>query len=442
MMLSIEDAQAVESEETQERLTKLLDMAFWHNQAGNIDAAILACEAALMIQPNSTTAHSLLGSLYEKKGDDAKAIQHFEAVVRLNPDSAADAAKLDQIRRGVRVKAVAPPPSHNWLPPAFLKAKRDGWKAAFSTPKGPIDQTSPAPERPRKSVVIAGAVAATLVVLIAGLMVIRPSRPVDAETRAVNMSPQGMSRTTTASMGASPAMPAPMVLKPRASTPHTVIGATPDPFGETLPPGAKTTALVKSKHQDRSDRTASLPVDSGAPLSLPPLKLRAVPFNGGEGGGLAPAPVAAPMVAAVSNVPQHTVVVPSLGRSFYPPAQTVANTAPQYNGYNPSPSQSNLASHIKITIDDSPSANSVSISDHGDAPSTGRGASGSGEGDAYQQTALGLQQQGDYRGAKAAYQKAIKAYRSQIANGQNADAASQGLAASQTGLQICDQGQQ
>ena len=71
-----------------QRVKKLLDMAFWHHESGNPDAAVIACEAALTIQPNCTTAHSLLGILCEKSGDDAGAVEHFESVVRLNPDSA------------------------------------------------------------------------------------------------------------------------------------------------------------------------------------------------------------------------------------------------------------------------------------------------------------------------------------------------------------------
>ena len=67
MMLSVQDLAQGQSDETLDRLTRLLDMAFWHNEAGNVAAAITAGEAALAINPNSTTAHSLLGSLYEKK---------------------------------------------------------------------------------------------------------------------------------------------------------------------------------------------------------------------------------------------------------------------------------------------------------------------------------------------------------------------------------------
>ena len=114
-----QDFAGVEDPIRQERLTKLLDMAFWHNDVGNLDAAVLAAEAALTINPNSTTAHSLLGTLYEKKGNDAQAIAHVEAVLELNPDSAADAAKLEMLRRGVRAMAVPPPVGFRWIPPAL-----------------------------------------------------------------------------------------------------------------------------------------------------------------------------------------------------------------------------------------------------------------------------------------------------------------------------------
>ena len=176
MMLSVQDLPLGQNEETLERLTRLLDMAFWHNEAGNIEAAITASEAALAINPNSTTAHSLLGSLYEKKGEDARAIQHFESVLALNPDSVADAAKLDQIRRGVHVKAAAPPVAQQLIPPALLKVGstlRQKWV-------GMADAGAGGAALQRRPLYAAGAVAAA--VLLGGLLLTRPWASAEAVT--------------------------------------------------------------------------------------------------------------------------------------------------------------------------------------------------------------------------------------------------------------------
>jgi len=98
VMLTEAESNAVKTPVEQERLTKLLDMAFWHKQVGNTKSAILACEAAIVINKDSITAHSLLGSLYEKQGDTQKAITHMERVVALNPNNPMDQARLDQLR--------------------------------------------------------------------------------------------------------------------------------------------------------------------------------------------------------------------------------------------------------------------------------------------------------------------------------------------------------
>jgi tetratricopeptide (TPR) repeat protein len=440
MMLSIEDLQAVQTEENQARLTKLLDMAFWHNQAGNIDAAVLACEAALAIHPNSTTAHSLLGSLYEKKDNDAKAIEHFEAVVRLNPDSAADAAKLDQVRRGVHVKAVQPPPAYKWLPPALVSMNWSKWKPNTSGLNLPNVSRPAWLERLPKPSPLVAATAVTVVVLIAGLLVIHPGRTVGEPSRSENSLRRAPVNTLAlGSIGAPPVVsnpPEPLVLKSGPNAPaQTVLAPPVDPFSETLAPGTPTVPFVPpTPRVARAPR----PDHHGSSLgTLPPLNLHAEP-EPSDSGTIPPASVTLPPGTQIPSVPQHTVVVSNLGGPNYPPAQTASISATQNGASN------DLSSHIHISINNSPSDNSVSISDH-DVQHSAAHSIGGGDGedgDSYQQAALALQQQGDYRRAQAAYQKAIRAYKAQIAAGRDADAANQGLAASQTGLQICEQSAQ
>jgi tetratricopeptide (TPR) repeat protein len=77
---------------------QLLETAFRSYERGEFSEAILAAEAALALEPSSSAARSLLGIIYEKKGDLRKAIEQFERVVELNPTSQSDRDKLEALR--------------------------------------------------------------------------------------------------------------------------------------------------------------------------------------------------------------------------------------------------------------------------------------------------------------------------------------------------------
>jgi len=438
MMLSVQDLPAGQNEETVDRLTRLLDMAFWHNEAGNIAAAITASEAALTINPNSTTAHSLLGSLYERKGDDVQAIHHFEAVLALNPDSAADAAKLDQLRRGVHVKAVAPPITHQLVPPVLIRlgpTLRQKWVglAEVGTQRSG-DSWAGLQRRPLYA---AGAVAAG--VLLVGLLLARPwagTQTVTSPARSAS-SVVGVDRSAFADRTASTAPVAapapPLVLTPApasgaSSSPAPLLVAH-DPFAGRVAAVARPAAAPPAwSLPPVPPRAAARRRQAGR--DLPPLRLAALPLVGADG-GLAPAPVTLPAgvggpLASLASIPQHTVVVGSLAA-----------------GMGEQPAQSQAPSHIRITV------HQVKDTDSSDAPVTSGGGSrsdggqsdGSMKAASYQDNALSLQQGGEFKQARLAYQRAIRAYEAQIASGQDVETAQRGLAACQIGLQICQQSQ-
>jgi tetratricopeptide (TPR) repeat protein len=96
----------LESPEQQQKIQQLLDEALTHESEGRLHEAALACEGVLVLDPANTSAHSLLGLIYEKQGDLQKAVAEYEKVVALNPDSAADRAKLEELRRRLHL----PPP--------------------------------------------------------------------------------------------------------------------------------------------------------------------------------------------------------------------------------------------------------------------------------------------------------------------------------------------
>lgn len=439
MMLTVDDLAAVEDDQGQQRLTRLLDMAFWHNEAGHTDAALRAAEAALKIHPLCTTAHSLLGTLYERKGDDDKAIEHFEEVVRLNPDSEADAAKLEQVRRGVHVKAIAQPATYKWLPPAL---------AGLSSGTLPGTDWK---QRLRKPNPALASGAAALLVLTVGWAAIKESTPPASRVQGTSPTVVVPAPVTSvanssfaAGMNAAPnPLPAPIVLPPRTAPGVKVKPVVPQnavngPFGEALAPGLPTAPLVRTPRRARSTsvRVASRPRVGGS-NSLPALNLRAVPL---PSAGLAPMPISgiAPALptTSVASMPQHTVVVSRLASASAPPLPSPppdSGGASSANSGSPSP-------RISIRINSGPTSESISISDHS-SPVRHTTGTGGGDGDSLQQSAWDLQNQGDFRRARSTYQKAIHAYKSQIASGHDTDTAKRGLQSSQTGLQICEQSQ-
>ncbi len=444
MMLSIQDLPLHQSDEDVEKLTRLLDMAFWHNQAGNHAAAITACEAALALNPNSTTAHSLLGTLCEKTGSDEKAIRHFEAVLSLNPESQADAAKLEQLRRGVHVRAVAPPLTHQWLPPVLLKlGPQLGQKwASLALASSAFTQADPQ----RKRLLAAGA--ATALVAVGGLVLAHPWAQAEAvRTYPVTSAaaPPAVSVSRSAFAPERQTAPAPpMVLLPshaNSNAPGLPAAITAnDPFAGRIPPAYP---------------SASVPLGAGSPLwtlpavprpaarrrtgqDLPPLRLAALPAVG----SVAPAPVALPPGIAPGDVsasleaslPRHTVMV----GNFSPAAPAAISSSP----YPSSPYQSSLSSHIRISVHQASENDAPSAGSNGSGSVSGSTVSGgSGQGEALQQQALSLQEAGSYSQARQAYQGAIRSYQAEIAAGRNTETAQRGLAACQTGLQICEQSQ-
>ncbi len=442
--LTAADLEPVEGEVNQDRLTKLLDMAFWHNDVGNLDSAILACEAALTINPSSTTAHSLLATVFEKKGDDDRAIQHLEAVLTLNPESTADLTKLDQLRRGVRVKAIQPPRAYRWVPPALANVTMAGVSERLGLPA-----RMRAPANPR---VVAFACAAAVAVLLlwGGLMVVRPStrtvasanvrqNPVFASRPMVNGSllpPPGSPVTAPPAFNA-PTRVAAAPRDPKKKGP--AIEGTPDVFGGVT--GSEPVFPVGPAAQP------AFPVPTGpAGAQLPPLK--AIPLDANP---IAPAPVTiggqpntntTPLVTT-DNIPRHTVVVSNLGPD---PSQSGQPQASPYAAASNAPGPSSAGTpepsgdgdvHVTVHGGGAPSVATADLN-RGVRPMAAASVNVD-EAQAYQQYALSLQQQGDYRGAKSAYERAVRLYKARIQSGHGGDDTQRGLRACQTGLEICQQ---
>lgn len=96
----ITEEEFVQAADTEERVREMLMLAYQRYETGDLEAAIKTCQQALDERPDSTDAHSLMSTLYEKQGEREKAIAERERVLALNPGSIADREKLDELRDG------------------------------------------------------------------------------------------------------------------------------------------------------------------------------------------------------------------------------------------------------------------------------------------------------------------------------------------------------
>lgn len=80
-----------------ERSRRLLEDAFRLSEEGRVQQAIQVCQQAIALNPTSTSAHSLLGTLYERIGDRDGAIREYEQVLTLSPGSTVERRRLNEL---------------------------------------------------------------------------------------------------------------------------------------------------------------------------------------------------------------------------------------------------------------------------------------------------------------------------------------------------------
>jgi len=100
--LIAEEAARAENERRAERAAVLLADAYLLAEQGKYIGAIPITEDVVQTMPQSTSAYALLATLYEHTNQQEKAILAQERVVALNPESPADAERLERMRRGER----------------------------------------------------------------------------------------------------------------------------------------------------------------------------------------------------------------------------------------------------------------------------------------------------------------------------------------------------
>ncbi|MCC7495272.1 MAG: hypothetical protein IT204_23185 [Fimbriimonadaceae bacterium] len=80
------------------QVKRLLDEAFQAFERGDDEAARRGCREALALNPDSSTAHSLMGLLYEREGRLGEASSEIGLVLTQNPESEAERDTLRRLR--------------------------------------------------------------------------------------------------------------------------------------------------------------------------------------------------------------------------------------------------------------------------------------------------------------------------------------------------------
>ena len=172
----------------EERSRQLVEEAFRLSDEGRLAHAIAACKKAISANPNSTSAYSLLGILFERAGQREQAIQAYEAALRLSPESAADRESLRQL--------ISPPGQVKEIP------------RVVEVPAAP-SAAAPVVRRRRQWARTLGWAtigALTIIVVAVLVMTLRASRPGSRETSQSTRIP------APAASAAAPAQPAPSLV--------------------------------------------------------------------------------------------------------------------------------------------------------------------------------------------------------------------------------------
>lgn len=425
-----------------EQVRELLVLAYRRYEDGDLAGAVETCGRALGAAPNSTDAHSLMSTLYEKQGEREKAIAERERVLELNPGSIADREKLEELREGT------------------LTLTRRKIISAHRASRGLFETRAGA---------AAVAIGAALFVLVAGALAIVLGRPKKVEALAqrpasaqaagpygglyANASPNGW--------GAFPGYAGPQAY---AQYPQNVQNA------QATPRAAQPEQSAARSHS--SARADEYP--DGPPVShqVPPMRI--VPRVPDISDGFGRSGAGQPDQNGVVHLPDNGLAPSEIG-----PPPTGANTPATISASGQTPgqiqSQTPAPRHNQgkieiIVAPDTTRAGSVNTpsrrADTGDAGTPTMDArsqrrvaldlqmrsqyrqaatayikaldgAGDDAAEIHQQIGLCYQRMDDHDSAVAQYNAAIDAYKSLIAAGKNVEAAKRGIRTCEAGIKAC-----
>lgn len=86
-----------QNDELSQTVSKLLAEAELDRTRGELDAALGKCTKALELLPDNHDTYSLLGDIYESKGNFEEAAKWYQMAIDTKPESVMDTAKLEQV---------------------------------------------------------------------------------------------------------------------------------------------------------------------------------------------------------------------------------------------------------------------------------------------------------------------------------------------------------
>lgn len=421
-VLAQEEAQQAEAERSRERVAQLLTKAFTLSQQGKPGEALPLAEEAVELLPTSTSALTLCSTLYERLGQNDKAIAMMEKVVGLNPDSAVDVDKLDRLRRGVHL-----------------------------LPRRPLLTEEPLDESPRRWVPVAAAVAAGGLVLVIGIAALvkklnqKPLAPLAVTevtgTSGPNFFRGGVAQRPTQVPQSTGPLSAPQMAA--RSDPFAPIGSR--PMG--VAPQAPSDSSTRRPRPERPTGNPILPNPRDVAAGVEGIPPVMVPSANTSNAGLPPLggvqrnPEAIPAGPPVVPAPQ-----PGPGTSpgtSEPPAGENNNSyirvREHANGDGTGNGGENRSSSVGLGSDPLLRAQTLQASGKYREALTGFRealAAGAAVGDIQQGIALCYQRLGEKAPARSAYQQAIQAFEAQVRAGRGVEQAQRGISACRAALDV------
>lgn len=374
-----EQEEILEQAVDHQKVGDLLFEAFQHYESGRLGAALQSCREAIKLNPSGTSAYSLLSLIHEKMGDLESAISETERVLSLNPNSAADRERLEQLKRKMHIEP-EPPTVLDWL--------RDRYR-----------------QIPQKAL-IAGALVFLAIVVLA-LAVRREPQP------AATLAEQPSQATATTPQAPAQAPPQyPYAQSPPVAQPAPEAGY---PYVQPSPPAAPARGEVSTE--------AAVPRAGGAkPV--------------GTASATQPLPEISVEPRATTAQPPPATRPPAPQPQPQPRIEIKTGTRRPQPSSEPGPSRSGSSTLIEQAQAEQIAGN------YDEAIRLYQQALNGAANPAaiHQQIGICNQRLGRNEQAAASYKAAIEIYKKQLSDGKNVDEARRGLAAAEAGLKVVQGG--
>ncbi|MCS7272925.1 MAG: tetratricopeptide repeat protein [Fimbriimonadales bacterium] len=362
--------------DTRAQLERLMREAMGLYEQGRLEEALLVCEGALAIDERFVPALSLKGLIHERRGQIREAIEAYERVKAINPLSVSERARLEALL-------------HQQRAAVRMSSTRPLWQEAMPA--------------------VMAFLGAGLVLLIGLVLVLRWSAPA---------TPPPAQGAATPEPAVAQSAPAPRVPPPAETSPPP---AQPQPIVPPVVVDPSRVALAPAEPRSRlRGAIPDLPAPESPPAAAP--KTESTP---------PPKKDASPTPAATPSEVMPDVKVEETERGVYRIVVRRAdgassNRSSAERSANDALSQAqahqragNYREAIQAYLQALPSApNPAEI---------------------HQQIAICYLRLGEKANARTHFQQAIAEYERQIQAGRDVEAARQGIAACQNGLQLCNE---